>query len=184
MPVFKMTRPLNVILVNYSLSTKKPKIIGQLTRHPVSAVVAHEVDGRVDHVEGHVQARTIAGLDAVPGSFQKVLDARTGVANRFTEKKKTKTFYIGCSEVENSGRGVLELFGKFGIEGPLGMCINWCPLFNIFLQTFSRGRPLVRNYFFIFVMDLTTSSSSVKKSMKLYCLSFGFIVTYTTNLKK
>ena len=58
-----------------------------LTCHPVSTVVTHELDGRVNHAHGDVDAALVLGLDAVSGSFQEVLDARASFTDRFTENK-------------------------------------------------------------------------------------------------
>ena len=56
-----------------------------LTGHPVAAVVAHEVDGRVDHVHRHVDAGGVAGRDAVARRLEEAFDARTSISNRLTE---------------------------------------------------------------------------------------------------
>ena len=58
----------------------------ELTSHPVAAVVAHEVHGRVDHVHGHVDAGRVVGLDAIARGLQETFDARTGVSNRLAER--------------------------------------------------------------------------------------------------
>jgi hypothetical protein len=104
--------------------------INPLTGHPVSAVVAHEVNRRVDHVEGHVQARSVAGLDAVAGSLEKVLDAGPGLANRLSEK------YL---HVCWSGR----TRGKFAFQFSISLIVKnlkykhtqvWCETATLFMK--------------------------------------------------
>jgi hypothetical protein len=61
-----------------------------LTGHSVSAVVAHEVDGGVDHVEGDVDAGVVLDLDAVTGRLEKAFYARPRVSDRVAEKNNLK----------------------------------------------------------------------------------------------
>lgn len=49
-----------------------------LTSYSVAAVVTHEVDGRVNHVERDVKSRLVFVLETLPRSFEKVLNARLG----------------------------------------------------------------------------------------------------------
>ncbi len=58
-----------------------------LTGHPVSAVVTHELDGRIDHAHCDVDAGLVLGFDAAMGSFQKVLDAWSSFTDRLTENE-------------------------------------------------------------------------------------------------